>query len=107
MKILLGAGIIAGLLASASAQAQIVDLGIEAQTTENAKPSVDSLPEIKNLRAEKKAQQTQEKEQPQTTENTTEEKSSADAEEQVPAQEQNADPKEENKGSFSFLNFFK
>ena len=94
MKILLGAGIIAGLLTSASAQAQIVDLGIETQTTEKAKPSVDSLPEIKNLRAEKKAQQTQEKEQPQTTENTTEEKSSADAEEQVPAQEQNADPKE-------------
>ena len=59
MKILLGAGIIAGLLASASAQAQIVDLGIDAQTTENAKPSVDSLPEIKNLRTEKKAQQTQ------------------------------------------------
>ena len=107
MKILLGAGIIAGLLTSASAQAQIVDLGIETQTTEKAKPSVDSLPEIKNLRAEKKAQQTQEKEQPQTTENTTEEKSSADAEEQVPAQEQNADPKEEKKGFFSFLNFFK
>lgn len=99
MKILLGAGIIAGLLTSASAQAQIVDLGIETQTTEKAKPSVDSLPEIKNLRAEKKA--------PQTTEITTEEKLSAVAEEQAPAQEQNAEPNEEKKGFFSFLNFFK
>ena len=102
MKILLGAGILAGLLASAMAQAQIVDLGIEAQSEEQAKPSVDSLPEIKDLRAEKQSPQ------PQTSEPQAEDKAaSAVTEEQSAAPEQKAEPKEEKKGFFSFLNFFK
>lgn len=90
MKNLLIAGVCIGLMGAISVEAQTIDLGIE-QTPQKetaAKPNINDLPEIKNLRPE----------------NDTEVKKEEQADE---AKEETAEEKKEEGGFFSFLNFFK
>ena len=92
MKVLFWVGLLSGLIAAgqAGAQIQVIDLGMESSSAEEVsktKPSVDSLPEIKDLQAEQKEKTTEEQEEKPSQTTTS--------------------SKEEEKGFFSFLNFLK